>query len=152
ASIPGNLLPEAPAPLRRAILRLAKRQIKPNLTINTAETKVRRDQQATSVKDAIIQIKKGQKVIGDGELITEKHLVIVQAMRAQPRQLDLFELQLGGTGLVALLICACYAFHRAAFRRFRPTRKDALLLGVLLVGILSLIHLWVTVADAVHDK
>ncbi len=152
ASVPGNLLADAPAPLRRAILRLAKRQIRPNLTINTAETKVRRDQQAAAVKDAVIQVKKGQKVIGDGELITDKHLVIVQAMRAQTDQLDLFQLQLGGAGLVAMLISACYAFHRAAFRRFRPTRKDALLLGVLLVGHLALIHLWVTVADAVHDK
>ncbi len=152
ASIPGNFLPDAPPPLRRAILRLAKRQIRPNLTINTAETKLRRDQQAAAVKDAVVQIKKGQKVIGDGELITERHLVMVQAMRAQTDQLDLFQLQLGGAGLVALLISACYAFHRAAFRRFRPTRKDALLLGVLLVGMLALIHLWVTVADAVHDK
>ena len=55
-------------------------------------------------------------------------------MRAQTDQLDLLQLQVGGTGLVALLIAAAYVFHRAAFRRFRPTRKDALLLGILLLG------------------
>ncbi|MGQ0505856.1 MAG: HD family phosphohydrolase [Myxococcaceae bacterium] len=152
ASLPGNLLPDAPANLRRAVLRLAKRQLRPNLTINTAETKIRRDQQAALVKDAVTQIKKGLKVIGDGELVTEKHRVIVAAMRAQTDQLDLFQLQLGGTALVGLLIACCYAFNRAAFRRFRPTRKDALLLGTLLVAVLALVNIWVTVADAVHDK
>jgi putative nucleotidyltransferase with HDIG domain len=152
ASIPGNLLPDQPALLRRAVLRLAKRQVRPNLTINIAETDSRRRAAADAVKEAAISIKKGQKVIGDGELINATHLVVINSMRAQTDQLDLVQLQLGGAGLVALLIAAAYSFHRAAFRRFRPTRKDALLLGVLLIGMLGLIHLWVTVADAVHDR
>ncbi len=39
ASIPGNLLPDAPGVQRRAVLRLAKRLVRPDLTINIAETK-----------------------------------------------------------------------------------------------------------------
>lgn len=152
ASVPGNFLPEAPPGVRRAVLRLAKRQIRPNLTINAAETDARRRQAGEAVKPQVISIKKGQKVIGDGELINEGHLVVIGYMRAQTDQLDLLQLQLGGAGLVALLIGACYAFQRAAFRRFRPTRKDGLLLGVLLLGVLGLMHLWVMVSDAVHDR
>lgn len=152
ASVPGNLLPEAPPMQRRAVLRLAKRLIRPNLTINIAETEERRRAAAEAVKPAIIGIKKGQKVIGDGELINETHLVVLGSMRSQTDQLDLVQLELGGTGLVALLIAACFLFHRASFRRFRPTRKDALLLCTLLIGMLGLMHLWVTVADAVHDR
>ncbi len=152
SSIPGNLLPDAPALLRRAVLRLAKRPVRPNLTINIAVTDLRRRAAADAVKEAVITIKKGQKVIGDGELINATHLVVIKSMRAQTDQLDLVQLQLGGAGLVALLIASAYAFHRAAFRRFRPTRKDALLLGMLLVGMLGLMHLWVIVSDAVHDR
>ncbi|MHB8874179.1 MAG: HD family phosphohydrolase [Myxococcaceae bacterium] len=152
ASVPGNLLPESPALLRRAVLRLSKRQVRPNLTINIAETDARRKAVAGGVKAAVITVRKGQKVIGDGELINATHLVVLNSMRAQTDELDLVQLQLGGTGLVGLLIAAAYAFHRAAFRRFRPTRKDALLLGVLLLGMLGLMHLWVTVSDAVHDR
>jgi membrane-associated HD superfamily phosphohydrolase len=152
ASVPGNLLPDSPPLLRRAVLRLAKRQVRPNLTINIAETDARRRAASEAVKEAVITIKKGQKVIGDGELINPTHLVVINGMRSQTDQLGLMELQLGGTGLMALLIVAAYSFHRAAFRRFRPTRKDALLLGCLLIGTLGLMHLWVTVADAVHDR
>jgi hypothetical protein len=42
ATLPGNLLPDAPALLRRAVLRIAKRALRPNLTANIAETERRR--------------------------------------------------------------------------------------------------------------
>lgn len=152
ASVPGYFLTDAPPVLRRAVLRLAKRQIRPNLTINIAETEARRAQAGDAVKDVVIQIKKGQRVIGDGELINDSHLVILKALRSQTAQADPFGVQVGGAGLVALMIASGYAFHRAAFRRFRPTRKDAVLLGALLMAMLAVIRLSVTVADAVHDK
>ncbi len=152
ASIPGYFLSDTPSALRRAVLRLVKRQIRPNLTVNIAETEARRSQAAASVKPAVIQVKKGQKVISDGEPIDESHLAIFSAMRAQSDRRDFIEAQLGGGGLVALIIAAAYAFHRAAFRRFHPSRKDALLLASLLVAMLGLIRLAVTLADAVHDK
>ena len=152
ASIPGYFLSDSPSTLRRAVLRLVKRQFRPNLTVNIAETEARRNQAAAGVKDVLIQVKKGQKVISDGELIDESHLAIFDAMRAHSDRRDFFEIQLGGAGLIALLVASAYAFHRAAFRRFRPSRKDALLLACLLIGTLWLIRLAVTGADALHDK
>ncbi|KFE66995.1 Membrane protein containing HD superfamily hydrolase domain protein [Hyalangium minutum] len=152
ASIPGNLLPDAPGIQRRAVLRLAKRLVRPDLTINIAETNARRLKAAGAVKDSIISLKKGQRVIGDGELVNETHLIILKGMRAQTDQLDLLQLQVGGTGLVALLISASFVFCRTAFRRFRPTRKDGVLLGLWLVVMLGLLQLWVSIADAVQDR
>ncbi|MCY1002557.1 HDIG domain-containing protein [Myxococcus sp. MISCRS1] len=152
ASIPGNLLPDAPGVQRRAVLRLAKRLVRANLTINIAETDARRHQAAQAVKDAVISIKKGQRVIGDGELVNEGHLVVLRGMRAETDRLDLVQVQLGGTGLVALLVVASYFFCMTAFRRFRPTRKDGVLLGGLLVGTLALLQLWVSIADAIQDR
>ncbi len=152
ASIPGNLLPDAPGVQRRAVLRLAKRLVRPNLTINLAETDARRRQAAAAVKDAVLTLKKGQRIIGDGELVNESHLVVLRGMRSQTDRLDLVQLQVGGTGLVALLISVAYVFCRAAFRRFRPTRKDTVLLGLLLVMLLGLLSLWVSIADAIQDR
>jgi hypothetical protein len=152
ASVPGNLLIDKPAVLRRAVLRTIKRLVRPNLTINTAETDARRRRAAEAVKEVVTQIKKGQKVIGDGELITENHLIIFKGMREQIRELDLAQLQVGGAGLIAVVIAAVYVFQRAAFRRFRPSRKDALVLGLLLLATLGLMHVSMSVADAVHDR
>lgn len=151
ASVPGNLLPDAPALQRRAVLRVARRLVRANLTINIATTAARRQEAARAVKDAILTVKKGQRVIGDGELVNESHLVLVEGMRAQTDELDRVQLQIGGTGIAALLIAAMYAFCRAAFRRFRPTRKDALLVATLLVGLLGMLQVWTLIAEAVHD-
>jgi putative nucleotidyltransferase with HDIG domain len=152
ASVPGNILPDSRMPIRRAVLRLAKRQVRPNLTVNTAETEARRVGAAAAVKDAIIHVKKGQKIIGDGELITETHLVVLDGMRAQTDELDLVQVKLGSVGLVALIVAALYAFHHAAFRGFRPSRKDALVISLLLLAALGLINVWTTVAEALHDR
>ncbi|HVE84114.1 MAG TPA: HDIG domain-containing protein, partial [Myxococcales bacterium] len=152
ASVPGTLLPDQTALLRRAVLRLVKRQVRPNLTINRAETNARRQRAAEAVKEAVIQVRKGQKVIGDGELITEQHLVVLSGMRAQTQQMDRFGLEMGAMGLVGLLAFSSFAFHRSAFRRFRPTRRDAILLGTTLWAMLALTRVAVSVADAIQDR
>jgi len=153
ASLPGNLLPDAPAPLRRSVLRLAKRLVRPDLTVNTAETEARRAAAAAAVKDAVIQVKRGQKVIGDGDLVTEDHLLLLEAMRAQSDQLDRAQVQLGAMAVVGLLLWAAWGFQRRGFgQRRRPSRRDALLLGVLLVGMLASCRLWMLVAEALHDR
>ena len=153
ASLPGNLLPEAPPLLRRAVLRIGKRLVRPNLTVNTAETEARRAAAAAAVKDVVIQVKRGQKVIGDGELVTEEHLRVLSAMRAQSDQLDRLQVQLGAMALVALLVWSAWSFQRHALgSRRRPSRRDALLLGVLLVGLLASCRGWMLVAEALHDR
>ena len=153
ASVPGNLLPEAPAALRRAVLRLARRLVRPDLTVNTAETEARRTAAAAAVKDAIIQVKRGQKVIGDGDLVTEDHLRLLSAMRAQSDQLDRAQVQAGAMAVVALLLYVVWSFQRRALGpRRRASRRDALLLGVVLVGTLAGCRLWMLVAEALHDR
>ena len=152
ASLPGNLLPDAPGLLRRAVLRISKRALRPNLTANIAETERRRAVAAAAVKDAVIQIKKGQKIIGDGELVTQDHLRMLAAMRAQTDRFDVIKASAGTAVLVALLLAGIWTFHRKAFRRFRPTRRDGLLLGALLILFLAAFRLAAAVAEALHDR
>ena len=152
ATLPGNLLPDSPPLLRRAVLRLARRSLRPNLTANIPETERRRAIAAASVKDAVIQFKKGQKIIGDGELVTQEHLRLLAAMRAQTDRFDVIEASAGTAALVALLLAGIWTFHRKAFRRFRPTRRDGLLLGVLLILFLGVFRLAAAVAEAMHDR
>jgi hypothetical protein len=135
ASLPGNLLPDAPPLLRRAVLRIAKRALRPDLTPSIAETERRRSAAAAGVKDAVIQVKKGQRIIGDGELVTEAHLRLVAAMRAQTDRFDAVEASVGTAALVALPSAGCGPSTRRLQRR--PTRRDGLLLGAILLGLLA---------------
>ncbi len=152
ASVPGNLLPESSALTRRAVLRLAKRQVRANLTVNIAETEARRKAAYEAVKPAVISIKKGQRIIGDGELVTETHLLMVRSLRSQLSQLDLLQVQVGGAGLVALLVGGVWAFFQAALRRFRPNKRDALFMGLVAMSLLGLLHSWMLLGDLIHDR
>ncbi len=152
ASVPGNLLADSPVPVRRAVLRFARKQLRANLTINIAETEARRKAAPDAVKPQVISIKKGQRIIGDGELITEGHVLVTRSIRAQATEFDLLQLQLGGAGIVALLVAGAWLFFSAALKQFRPSRRDAAFMGLLAAGLLGGLHLWVLVADAVHDR
>ncbi len=152
ASVPGNLLADAPMPVRRAVLRFARKQLRANLTVNTAETEARRKAAWESVKPVVISIKKGQRIIGDGELLTSTHVLVTRSIRAQTSELDLLQLQLGGAGIVALLVAGAWLFFSAALKQFRPTSRDAMFMGLLAAGLLGALHIWVLVADAVHDR
>lgn len=152
ASVPGNLLPEAPALVRRAVLRLAKRQVRSNLSINAAETEARREAAAAAVKPVVLQVKKGERVIADGELVNETHLLKLQKLREQMSEFDLIQLQIGGVGIVALVLSGAWLFFHTALRRFRPTRRDALFMGLTAIASMGLLHLWLLVCEALHDK
>lgn len=152
SSVPGNLLPDSPTNVRRAVLRLARKQVRANLTVNIAETEARRAAAWEAVKPVSLQIKKGQRIIGDGELVTEAHVLITTGLRSQTSDLDLVQLQFGGAGIVALLVTAAWLFFSAALRQFRPSRRDAVFMALLAAVLLGGLHLWVLIADAVHDR
>ncbi len=126
------------ASVRRALARLARGALRPNLTYDSAETDRRREEARLGVTPVVIQIKKGEKIIGDGDRIEERHLIVFRGIRAQARPADLTQTRLGGGLFAALLVLLCYRFGRRQLRRFAPRRKDALFLGLLLLGGLGL--------------
>ncbi len=133
-----DLHPELPLPARRALAHLARGALRPNLTYDSAETERRRLEAYQGVKTVVIQIKKGEKIVGEGERIEQRHLLELSGMREQARPADLAQERLGGGLFAALLALLCYRFGRRQLRRFAPRRRDALFLAVLLVGSLAL--------------
>lgn len=145
-------LAREPPALRAAVVRLASAMVRPTLAHDQAETERRRADAAARVKPVAIPVKRGEKIIGDGERIEKRHLVVFDGMRAQRRGEDLAHLRLGGGLLVALIVSVLWGFARRSVHRFRPARRDALLLAVALVATLGMGALGLTVADALHER
>ncbi len=141
-----------PPALRAALTRIAQATIAPTLVHNHAETARRRAQAAADAKPVIASVKRGEKVIGDGERIEKRHLVIFDGMRAQARATDAAGVRLGGGALVALAVVVLWRFARRNLARVRLARRDALLLTALLIATLGLGFLGIAVADALHDR
>jgi cyclic-di-AMP phosphodiesterase PgpH len=145
-------LEKAPPALRAAIVRLATGMVRPTLAYDQAETERRRADAAARVKPVGIPVKRGEKIIGDGERVEKRHLVVFDGMRAQRKGEDLAHLRLGGALLVALAIAVLWGFARRNVAGFRPARRDALLLAVVLVATLGMGALGLTIADALHER
>ncbi len=147
-----SILPDAPQTVRRAVLRLSKKQLRPNLTVNIAETEARRRAASDAVKPVVFSIKKGQRLIGDGELIADSHLLLLNALRAQAGEYGAIESEIGSGATVFLLLLTSLLFFRRALPRFQLLEKDALFLGALLLAGLGMARLFVGVGDALQDR
>lgn len=146
-------LPEAmTASQRLAVVQLVARCVRANLRHDAAEFEARQRQAEQSVKPVVIQLKKGEKILGDGERIERRHLVVFRAIREQAQISDLWVVRLGGSLVAAILVVVCYAFARTGLRGFRPTRKDALLMATALVSMLVLVNFGTLLADVLHDR
>ena len=130
---------------------LVRRALRPNLAYDEAETRRREAEQRAQVKDVLLQIKKGEKIIGDGEQITKTHLLIFHALRAAGRASEDEQIRWGG-GLFAALVCAAlFEFGRRNVRQVpRPRPRRAAARGLLLVQ-LSLVRGALFGADLLHD-
>jgi len=145
-------LEREPAPVRAAVARLATAMVRPTLVQDQAETERRRVDAAARVKPVVILVRRGEKIIGDGERIEKRHLVVFDGMRARHREDDLARVRLGAAALLALLVALLWSFARRSLVRFGPARRDAVLLAGLLVGTLVLGSLGFTVADALAER
>jgi len=144
-------LEDLPPRLARAVAQLVRRALRPNLAYDDAETRRRVEAKRAQVKDVLLQVRKGEKIIGDGEQVTKTHLLVFNALRAAGRAGEASQIRWGGGLFAALLCAAVFEFGRRNLRKFRPRTRDVFLLAVLLVGQLLLVKGSLAFVDALHD-
>jgi putative nucleotidyltransferase with HDIG domain len=149
--IAGEQLADLPPRAVRAVTMLVRRALRPNLAYDDAETRRRQDAKRAAVKEVLLQVRKGEKIIGDGEQVTKTHLLVFQALRAAGRASAADQVRWGGGLFAALLVASVFEFGRRNLRKFRPRSRDVFLLAALLVGQLFLVKGGLAGADALHD-
>jgi putative nucleotidyltransferase with HDIG domain len=134
------LAPERSREFRRALISAASAFVRPNTTYNEAKTVEKRDAAREAVSDEIIreEFRKGQVVVEQGHIITERHYRIVEEMLEEDTYINRTQIIAGITLLVLLLVVTFYVFGRKNVRNFRPTIKDIVFMATSLVLMLSL--------------
>jgi putative nucleotidyltransferase with HDIG domain len=149
--IASEQLADLPPRAVRAVASLVRRALRPNLAYDDAETRRRQEAKRAGVKEVLLQVRRGEKIIGDGEQVTKTHLLVFQALRAAGRASTADQVRWGGGLFAALLIAAVFEFGRRNLRKFRPRSRDVFLLAALLVGQLFLVKGALSAAEALHD-
>ncbi len=145
-------LPELAGRLRRTAIKLASAMLAPNLTYSRAETERRRKEAREQIQPLEIRIKKGAKIIRDGDLIEKTHIRVFQEMNKLTEVSNATQMALGASLLVILMLLILTSFSVKNIRAFKAEAKDLLLLGLVLFVFVVTIKLWYWIFGAVWDR
>jgi putative nucleotidyltransferase with HDIG domain len=140
-----------PYPLRHAVAQVVRRSVRPNLAYDDAETRRRQDEKRAAVKEAVLQVRRGERIIEAGEPITKTHLLIFQSMRALGRAASDEQVRWGGALFATLVCLALYVFARRNVRKFRLRTRDVVMLAAVLVLQLLTVRASFAGAEALRD-
>jgi putative nucleotidyltransferase with HDIG domain len=138
--------------LREAVARLATRLVRPTLAFDEAETAERRRAAAARVKPVVLRLKRGEKIVGDGEPFERRHLLVFRGIEAQTHRHDLLAVRAGGAAILGVLLAMLWGFARRTVRGFAPGSRDALLLAGAFLGTLAMAAAGFAVGDLLHDR
>lgn len=133
----------------RALTALLANLLRPNISFNQNETEKRRQAARDAVQPILIQVKKGEIIIREGERVSAEQVAKLSALRAQgSREVLLSQI----TGLLLACFILLFITHRYGqrnIRKYRPQNRDLLFLGGTLIGMLVTLKIGSFIATAV---
>ncbi|MCB9653478.1 MAG: HDIG domain-containing protein [Deltaproteobacteria bacterium] len=130
-------LTHLPVGERRAVAVLVKRLLKPTIIPNEEETARRKAMARDAVKTVVMSFRPGEPVIRAGELLTERHLLILAEVEKEVRQESRVQASIGSALLILMLIILSYRMPLAAGARpFFASQRDLALMASVFVALL----------------
>ncbi len=112
------------------------RFLRPNTFVNYEMTREKQDEAAAAVPPAMISVKEGEKLIGEGEIITEESLIKLQAL-GLVREKPQFASILGVFLLVAMLMIAILIYLHQQNREIYQHAGHLYLLGIIVLIVMG---------------
>lgn len=147
-----DLLASATPAARAALVPLAKVLLRPNLNFNLRATDERRKAAETGVKEATIALRKGEIIVRDGDPITDRHVLILEGIRASQGALSRVGVFAGVALLLLVLMRVIWRFGSSNLLRFPRRNKDAWFLLTTLVAAALGISIALFLAEGVGDS
>ena len=113
---------------------ILSRMLKPSLIYNRDRTEEMRAAARSSASPVLIQIKRGEMIIRDGDRVTPAQEMKLNAISAETSFLGNLYTFIGVMGVVSVILYFPYRFALKNIRKFRPSYKDLILLVMLTLG------------------
>jgi len=135
----------------KPFLEIVRQFIKPNLIYNGRETDFRKEKAASNIKSVIIKIKQGESIIRNGDRYEPWHLTVIEGIRKARHQSNKWLKFIGIALFVNLVLLIVYYYASKYIRKFKPTRKDLIFLGVNLLFFMMVLRFGVFMASSIRD-
>lgn len=120
--------------LQTTLKDITSKMLRPSLFYNSEKTDEIKVAAVRAVSPALIQVKRGEMIVRDGDRVTAEQETKLAAMAAETSLSGRLSTAVGVLGLVLVLLYFPYRFALKNIRKFRPSNKDVLLLAILVLG------------------
>ena len=128
---------------------IAQALVRPNLTFNRIETEERKSSARENVKPVTLFLKKGEIIVRDGDPVTDRHGMILDALRERSLDRSVGSVFIAIALFFLITVGTIYRFAQSGVRKFRSDTRSTIffLSTLLLIVVTSRVLLFV--ADAV---
>lgn len=122
-----------------------------NMNYNGLETDSRKHKAEANIKNIIIKIKRGESIIRSGDRFEPWHLIVVGGIHKERLKTNRFLKMFGIFLFVNLVLLIVYYFAAKYIRKFKPSRKDLIFMGVSLILFLAVLRIGGFIGLTVRD-
>nr|WP_320048185.1 HDIG domain-containing metalloprotein [uncultured Desulfuromonas sp.] len=134
-----------------AVMAVLQKMVRPNLTFNQSETEARKRAAAESVLPVLLQVKRGEMIVREGERVTAEQ---VRKLHALQSSVDGFKMARNAAGLMLAILLLFYVVHRFAkmnIRKYHPEQRDLLFLVSVFVGLFVIAKVGIFISMALQS-
>lgn len=135
-----------PPELQSTLKGITAKMLKPSLFYNSEKTDELKAVVSQTVSPVLIQVKRGEMIVRDGDRVTAEQEAKLAAMAAETSFSGRLSSAAGVLGVVLVLLYFPYRFALKNIRKFKPSNKDVLLLAILVAGHFLLLKILYAIA------
>jgi putative nucleotidyltransferase with HDIG domain len=150
----GNpLLKNHPYTTINLIVDFVQHLIVPNITLNRSETEERRKKAASEIKPILHQIKTGEMLLREGELVTQVQLLKLKALQAQTRKERIVSKSIGAAMIILCLFATTYILHIQQQKRMaNKHNKNLLFISSVLITFFFLADISASLSESIIEN
>ncbi len=139
---------DLPDSQQKALLDLLLPLLRPNISFNQNETEARRQTAREEVKPVLIQVKKGEMIVREGDRITPDQIKRLDALHDESKIVSIWRNASGMLLSCFLLVYFAHNFARRNIRKYRPETRDLLFLATVFVSHILALKICIFISAA----
>lgn len=133
------------------ILSIAAELAEPNVVFDYSETGFRKALAQKGVQNVVMKVKAGEMIVRNGARFNTRHIKILNGIREEKIRAT-YPMEFFGTMLFVLLsIIIVFYFAERFVLRFRPSRRDYILMAIVATGHILVLRLGFSLAPVFHS-
>jgi len=137
-----------PAKQEKVLSELILPMLRPNITFNQNETEARRKAAGEAVKPVLIQVKKGEMIVREGDRISTDQVKRLGALQDGNSSVALWRNAMGLLLCCFLLIYFAHTFARSNIRKYQPDNRDLVFLSAVFVVHILILKISIFISSA----